>query len=81
MKKVKREALCPQGAACGSAQNPATEAYDFLQQSSSTAKIDDGLAMMREALAIQIDANKAVSMCIAARDSGRGDDDTVRARR
>mmetsp|Transcript_12634 Transcript_12634/g.22624 ORF Transcript_12634/g.22624 Transcript_12634/m.22624 type:complete len:403 (-) Transcript_12634:408-1616(-) len=79
MKKVKREALCPQAAACGNAQNPATESYHFFQQSARTTEIDDALAMIREALAIQIDANKAVSLCIAARDNGRGDDDTVRA--
>jgi hypothetical protein len=64
----------------GNAQNPATEAYHFFQQSARATEIDDALAMMKEALAIQIDANKAVSLCIAARDNGRGDDDTVCAR-
>jgi len=79
MKKVKREALSSQQAACGNAEYHPTKAYEFFHQGASTAKFDNAFAMMKEALAIQIDANKAVSLCIAARDNGRGDDDTVRA--
>ncbi len=34
--------------------------------------------MLREALAIQVDANKAVASAVAARDRGEGDEEIVR---
>ena len=34
--------------------------------------------MLREALAIQVDANKAVASAVAARDAGNGDEEIVR---
>ena len=33
--------------------------------------------MLREALAIQVDANKAVASAVAARDRGEGDEEIV----
>lgn len=41
-------------------------------------KLNDALSMLREALAIQVDANKAVASAVAARDSGDGDEEIVR---
>eukprot|EP00873_Tetraselmis_striata_P015361 jgi/Tetstr1/435625/TSEL_024526.t1 len=47
-------------------------------QSATTARLNEAAAMLKEALAIQVDANKAVAACIEARDNGQGDDETVR---
>jgi len=44
----------------------------------ASQKLSDSLTMLREALAIQVDANKAVASAVAARDAGNGDEEIVR---
>uniref|UniRef100_A0A061QXP0 Myb-like domain-containing protein n=1 Tax=Tetraselmis sp. GSL018 TaxID=582737 RepID=A0A061QXP0_9CHLO len=46
--------------------------------SEAAKKLEDSLSLLREALAIQVDANEAVAAAIESRDLGEGDEDTVR---